>query len=218
MKSISKWLMIPPAAALLLVLGTLSMRGPSPNAPPAETLTASVAQPATAPVSGTESKAPALPRTPGFWKVGSALIGVLVLGGLGLYGLRRLRGGAVPTRDGTFLTLRQTMRLSARQALHAVEFDDRVLIVGESERGLSLLESAKAPSAHHDEVEAANRAAEMLSADLLDGGAVPKDLVIPRPANGPVASRPRQPAMPREEAQAENLRDFRSLLKKAGLS
>jgi len=214
MKPIPKWLMIPPAIALLLVLGPLSMANPTSVANPTSASTEPSAQPAAA---DTVRARPSLPQAPSFWKIGSALIGVLLLGGLGLYGLRRLRGGAIPTRGTTFLTLRQSMRLGQRQALHAVEFDDRILLIGETERGISLIESAKSPNLSDDEAEVTTRAAELLSTIAMnEDGAVPKNLQIPRPPNGPSQTAPRQPVLPRPTSQTPGLGDFRALLQKAG--
>ena len=98
MKSTPKWLMIPPVVALLLLLGPLAMGGGSgasrtdtPANPPA---TATRVQPAS------EQKAALpgslVPRTPDMWKMSSALVGVLLLGAVGLLGLKKLRGGASP--------------------------------------------------------------------------------------------------------------------------
>lgn len=204
MKPIPKWLMIPPAVAVLLVLGPLTMQG--------GTVAVEAAGQDVAPAADDSALArPTLPKTPDFWQIGSALIGVLLLGGLGVYGLRRLRGGAVPTRGAKtrIVTLRQTMRLGQRQSLHAIEFEDRILLIGETERGLSLIESAAVPESGADEAEAAARAAAMLDGALVEeDGAVPKDLLIPRP-DRPSRSLPKRPASPR-------LEDFRALLQKAG--
>ncbi|MBL9077194.1 MAG: hypothetical protein JNL08_06815 [Planctomycetes bacterium] len=209
LKSLPKWLFLPPAVALLLVLGPLSMQGSTDKPTPAG--------PAVAPVEAgavpneeraTTRPSPAVPRTPDLWQVGSALAAVLLLGGAGIVLLRRLRGGAVPVRGGTpVVTLRQTLRLSPRQAVHALEFDDRILLVGEHERGLVLLESGRA-AARDDESTVAARAAEL---EPHDDGAVPKNLVIPRPPQA--APRP-QVQPPR--AATPGLNDFRALLQKVG--
>ncbi|MFO1076173.1 MAG: hypothetical protein U1E73_00440 [Planctomycetota bacterium] len=131
-KPLPKWWLVPPVVAVLLILGPLSMQSP---AAPAST-PPSTQSPASAP---TETARPertiALPRTPDFWQIGSTLLGVLVLGAAGVFGLRRLRGGVAPTRGATIVTLRQSLRLAARATLHAVEFDDRILLVGESDKG-----------------------------------------------------------------------------------
>lgn len=227
MKPIPKWLMIPPAAALLLVLGPLTMRGPGSE--PTAAAAAKPTGPAGPSAGGTAENGAEngsaigamLPKTPDLWQVGSALVGVLLLGAVAAIGLRRMRGGAAPIRGqkAKVVTLRQTLRLGQRHALHAIEFDDRVLLVGESERGLTLVESGKLPDALGDEVEAANRAAELLESALVvdEDGATPKNLVIPRPEQ-PNRKLPRPPVspVPGRQAASPALNDFRALLQKAG--
>jgi hypothetical protein len=145
----------------------------------------------------------------------SALVGVLLLGVAGLLVLKRLRRGARPAGATALATLHQTLRLSPRQAVHAIEFDDRILLVGEHERGLVLLDRGRTGSAD-DEAAVLGRGA-LTAADLAaavdadDDGAVPRDLVIPRPPHGPRSPAPAVGTAPR----ATRLNDFRSLLQKA---
>jgi len=118
MKAIPKWLLIPPLVAALVVLGPLSMQStPAWN-------------------------------WPDLWETTSAML-VLALLALVLLGTGgfapRLRQRGQPAL-GTVVTLRQTLRLSARQSVHAIEFDDRILLVAEHERGLVLLESGRVPA------------------------------------------------------------------------
>lgn len=238
-KPLPKWLLLPPAVALLLLLGPLSMQGgsaraattaaatPAPQQPEPE-----AAAPAVAPLKG---KAPLnVPRGPDLAQMASALVGVLVLGGAAVWLVRRVRGGAQPTRGTPLATLRQTLRLSAKQAVHAIEFDDRILLVGENERGLALLDSGKLPERVADELEvlarhtapahghaAAAATAHSAAADDADEeGATPKNLVIPRPANPGPRRLPTPPATPAPAAAAQRsapgLADFRALLQKAG--
>ena len=214
-KSLPKWLFLPPAVALLIVLGPLSMRGDGAattnEAAAANTTPPAAARATTALEPATPRPAPAVPRTPDLWQVGSALVAVLLLGGAGVVLLRRLRGGAVPTRGATtLLTLRQTLRLSPRQAVHAIEFDDRILLVGEHERGLTLLEQSRAPVRDDEGLVAARAAEEPID----DDGAVPKNLVIPRPPQP--AARPLPARSAATAAAAPGLNDFRALLQKVG--
>jgi flagellar biogenesis protein FliO len=215
LKPFPKWLLVPPAVALLLILGPLSMRGAdaAPDATAAP-VTTPAAAPATAP-EGRNSRAtpPAAPRTPDLWQMSSALIGVLLLGAGGIFVLRRLRGGAAPTGTSTLATLRQTIRLGQKQALHAIEFDDRILLVGETERGLTLLDRGRLPNAIADEAEVLGRTAAATADD--DDGAVPRNLVIPRPANPPARTLARAAAA---TATQQRLNDFRNLLQKAARS
>lgn len=243
-----KWLCIPPAVALLLVLGPLSMQGGSiggSNGPndPTTSNAATKAKERTTPSTTLEDPVrpgrtgPVLPRTPDLWQMTSALVGVLLLGVGAVLVMRKLRGGAAPPRGAAPLaTLRQTLRLSSRQAIHAIEFDDRILLVGQHDRGLVLLDSGRVQNATSDEEEVVARHAHThasMAADEDDEGAVPKDLVIPRPPQ-PAAPRPiqrptqgliqgraqgapRAPAAPTLPAKkAVGLNDFRTLLQKVG--
>ena len=207
MKSTPKWLIVPPIVAVLLILGPLSMQGTTDSAigtPPADPPAATEAQPGSL-----------VPRTPDMWKLGSTLVGVLLLGVGGLFALRKLRGGAAPTGGTRLATLRQSLRLSAKQALHAIEFDDRILLVGEHERGLVLIERGRLPDRVDDEAEVLQRTA--IADEPEEEGAVPKNLVIPRPdpatparGNGPARASDAKVA-----AATAQLNSFRNLLQKA---
>lgn len=203
LKSTPKWLLLPPAVAVLLILGPLSMQGGGANDP--ATPPATAAQPA--PERAGRS-VPTAPRTPDLWQMSSALVGVLLLGAAGLFALKRLRGGSGAGGGAALVTVRQTIRLSGRQALHAIEFDDRILLVGEHDRGVVLLDRGRLPDIAADEAAIVTRHAP--AAD--DDGAVPKDLVIPRPP----APRPNPGPAAAPAGGAARLGDFRSLLQKAG--
>jgi hypothetical protein len=81
-----RWLFLPPAIALLLVLGPLSMssggRDEAARRPPAARVGAPADRPA--------------PRTPGLWQIGSTLCGVLLLGGALVFLIRRAQRGPSP--------------------------------------------------------------------------------------------------------------------------
>ena len=229
MKSTPKWFLIPPAIAAILILGSVSMQGvpkahaaPNPNVPPA-----AASEPAPKPVVEARTARPdgrpegrpdpVLPKTPELWQMASALAGVLLLGFLGLVVLRRLRSGPRPVRGTSLLSLRQSLRLSSKQAIHAIEFDDRILLIGEHERGLALLDSGKLPERAADEAEIAARSAALDVVAGDDDGAVPKDLVIPRPATPPrrVPAPVPGPAPAPQKRTSVGLADFRNLLQKA---
>jgi flagellar biogenesis protein FliO len=212
LRTLPKWLLLPPAVALLLLLGPLSMQGsqqqtteplPAANAPLARALGAPEEETPRVP-------RPALPKTPDLWQMVSAVAGILLLGAGGILVLRRLRGPAPARSAAPLLTLRQTLRVSARQAVHAIEFDDRILLVGEHERGLTLIDGGRLHNSAKDAAEIAGRLDEVVD-DGDDEGAVPKNLVIPRPPNA--AARLREA---RAGARSPSLTDFRSLLTKAG--
>lgn len=223
MKSMPKWLLIPPAVALLVVLGPLSMQSGATTR--ATTPAASVQPPAaeaepTVPTTRPNRLTITPPRSPDLMQMGSALVGVLLLGAVAIMVMRKLRGGATPTRGSQLASLRQTLRLSARQAVHAIEFDDRILLIGEHERGLVLLDSGKLPERLADEAEVLARhpaAAAAAAAEAAeDEGATPRNLLIPRPAVPPPARIPTPPAMPAAKRAMPGLNDFRNLLQKAG--
>ncbi len=222
MKSTKKWLLIPPAIAAMLIMGTLSMQSGSdqkgaPSAPP------TAVEPAN-PAPTNRREPTALPRAPDLWQMGSALTGVLLLGIGAVLLLRRLRGPSRAPRGANLMALRQTLRLSTRQAVHAIEFDDRILLIGETDRGIALLDSGKLPERAADEAEVQRRAASSphsQSVDVVagdDDGAVPKDLVIPRPAQPQPRRLPTPAGMRAAEREQVGLADFRNLLQKAGRS
>ena len=220
MKSTPKWLMIPPAVALLLLLGPLAMGGAERAAPAETTDPATAAQPAqaaartaVAPVREREARKGALPgsmvpRTPDLWQMTSTLVGVLLLGGVALLGLKKLRGGATPQGNQNVATLRQTVRLGAKQNLHAVEFGAHILLVGESERGLTLISSNELPDAAADEATVLARSQPL---EEEEEGATPKNLLIPRPDGAP----PAKAAPSKADVAIAKLNDFRALLQKA---
>ena len=231
MKPLPKWFLIPPAAAALVVLGSLTQgsearpRAANPTATPAAPaaaapVTTEAAAPAAAdaPATAARRDAPVGPKAPDLGQMLATLAAVLGLGVAGVYVLRQLRGPARPTGDGKLMTLRQSLRLSPRHALHAIEFDDRIVLVGETERGLALVDGGKLPDRAADEAAVLARAAAAAAAeDDADDGAVPKDLIIPRP-DRPLPARPaRAPiAKPAAAPAAPALADFRNLLQKAG--
>lgn len=225
MKSMPRWFLVPPAFAALLLLGTLSMKGPADTArdTPASPRQDPTNESSPAPSVGPTAKrdAPPLPRTPDLLQTASALAGVLLLGVGGVLLLRRMRGTARAPRGATLMSLRQTLRLTPRQAVHAIEFDDRLLLLGESERGLTLLDSGRLPDRAADEADVAARSsmpAAPTTADVApadDDGAVPKNLLIPRPSSPP-RRLPTPPAVQPASASAVGLADFRNLLQKAG--
>jgi flagellar biogenesis protein FliO len=258
MKSMPKWLFLPPAVAALLLLGTVSMQSganadpvgakpaggapaaassqPAPSAGAANRSSVDAAGNTTGStgsrlsgLAGADTRAnPTLPRTPDLTQMASALLGVLLLGAGGVLLVRRLRSGPRAPRGGSLLALRQTLRVSARQAIHAIEFDDRILLIGETDKSLALLDTGRLPERAADEVEIASRRAPASAAntgDHADGdddGATPRNLLIPRPANPLPARIPTRPlgkqlaAAKTEVAPPTGLANFRNLLQKVG--
>ncbi len=197
-----KWLLLPPAIAVLLFFGPLrsdASTNPTTGSNPPEATT-----PANDAVIGG-----ALPESPTMTEVASTLAGVILLGVVVVMVLSRFaKPRARPMAEGQLLAVRQTLRLSGKHTVHVVQFEDRLLLLGESEGHLNVLEEIPGAGASSDDAEIARRAAEEL-----EDGAVPRNLVIPRPDHPPAArAKPRPDNATRSETE---LADFRTLLKLA---
>jgi len=167
MKLDKKWLLAAPALGALLVLGPLAQsRGTS--TPTTGTAAAKAADPETPPAAADKvgSQAVVLPEA---WKVLSTLAGILILGGVGLVLLSRLRRDSGPA-SSAMVSLRQSLRLGAKARLHAVQFEGHLLLLGETEAGVTLLREVDDPQAKADEVEVIARE------EVADGGAEPRDM------------------------------------------
>jgi flagellar biogenesis protein FliO len=211
MKTMLKRYALIPGVAALLILGPLSMQGGSGAAggkPVSPTPASSPDQDSQRP-----KRAALVPKSPDLLQMFSALAGVLLLGAGGLYALRRLRGGSSSSNGTALVTLRQTLRLSAGHAVYVVEFDDRILLLGKHERGLALLASGSSPE-RTDEAEVSARA-PVPAVEPGDDGAVPRDLVIPRPEASAPRVLLRPPGTPKAPS-GRALGDFRALLQKVG--
>jgi flagellar biogenesis protein FliO len=158
-----------------------------------------------------------VPRAPDMWKMSSALVGVILLGGAVLLVVKKLKRGTLPRGVASLATLRQTVRLSSKQALHAIEFDQRILLVGENDKGLTLLDRGRLPDAAEDEATVLSR--QQLEEEQEDG-AVPRNLIIPRPPTAQQATQasPNQSSFNSQKKADQaiaKLNDFRTLLDKA---
>ena len=221
MQAIPKWLLIPPALALVVFLGPMGRGATEPTAPTQTTQ----ATPTEQPRGNTDKGATGagVVALPGSMEVLGSLLGVLAIGGVALALFARLRR-ATPAANGDLLALRQTLRLSPKQRLHAVQFDGRMLVVGESDGRLTLLATG-------DDVDA-DAAAIRGRDDEADEGAVPRDLVLtpqPRRTAAKAADRAPRRAATTTTATATAatsapvpakaaLGDFRALLKRVGNS
>jgi flagellar biogenesis protein FliO len=207
------WLLIPPVLALLVFLGPLGGSG------------AAIATAATDPSTRLRP-----PPTPDLWQVASSLLGVLLIGAVAVMLIAKLRGSrarARPGAAGELLTLRQSLRISARQHLHAVEFDGRVLLLGECENNVTLVTSTGDPDARADEHAITGRRDELDGVDLLDTPAASETPGRGRPrtlasAAGHARTDRRRPGLPvappqtnRSGLATANLADFKSLLQRA---
>lgn len=193
-----KWLLLPPALALLLFAGPLR-----------EPLTAGTATGRTAngdsstPAVTTDSTGAAAPASPSVAQVASTTIGVLLLGVVIVLALGRYSKGPRKALPGG-LALRNTLRLSGRHAVHMVQVDDHILLLGECDGSLTVLDRASDPDAIEDEREVEKQVEE--------DGAVPRDLVIPRPAT----HRSKTPKKPRRRpVKPSDLARFQAVLQAA---
>lgn len=190
-----KWLLLPPAIAVVLLMGPLrqTVSPTSTPAPQAESEASPVGK--------------GIVPMPDAWQVTSSLFGILLLGVAGIMLLARIRKGPA-ARVGDLMSLRQSLRLSNRHRLHAVQFDDNILLLGESEGRLNLLRLGRDPEQIEDDEELGSRDAE-------DGGAVPRDMIIPRP---PASSVRRTSPTGATERARPSVDDFKELLRsvKAG--
>lgn len=195
-----KWLFLPPAIALVLFLGPLQSK---PSTTTAETGNDSAAT----------SEKTRIPALPDVWQVTSTLVGVLLLGAVAIAVIKRSRMQR-PIADGEFMVLRQSLRLSQRHSIHAVEFDGQVLLVGECEGNVHVLQNGALPAATEDELEVSRR---FIDDDDPDDGAVPRDMIIPRPEE-PARRQPTAPTTSRRSSPqvAAKLANFKNLLARAG--
>ena len=186
MKAQWKWLFLPPALALVVLLGPL---GPAARTAPVEAQ--SVPPPTSANSIGDRTI-----DTPSLWRVGSTLLGILLLGGVGLTILAKAKRRG-PENPALVAQLRQSLRLGPKGRLHVVQFDGRMLLIGETDGQVALLDQGADPQSAADEDEILERDGE--------DGAVLRDMVIPRPAP--------KTASPTVQAR-KNLADFQALLKR----
>lgn len=191
-----KWLAVPPALALLLFFGPFGNNpAPSVEANPPKGVVAKDTRP--------------MPSAPGAWQMVSTIVGVCLLGTAVVLGISRLRRHQ-QTTPGNAVILRQSLRLSNRHAVHAVQFDDKILLLGECDGSLRVLRSYADPDVAAAEAASARVLAATTAADDDDDGVVLKDMIIPRPPQGA----PRASAKSNKPA---GLNDFRTLLKKANV-
>ncbi len=195
-----KWLILPPAVALVLFMGPLRDVGMPPTN---DELVPEVSS--QGPSLESEVGQGIIPM-PSAWQVGSTLLGVLLLGGAGIMLLARLRRGPA-SRNSELMSLRQSLRLSQRHNIYAVQFDHSLLLLGECDGHLTLIKAGSDPEAMEDEERLASRGVEE------DTGAVPRDMVLPRPGNS-VAQQPRSPRSRTGSQARPTVDEFKDLLRR----
>ncbi len=189
-----RWLAVPPALALLLMFGPWRSPAAPPTEPIATTPSASPSASRTAPT----LKTSAVPF-PDMTQVVCTVLGVCLLGGAIVMALSRVRQRQ-GNGNGTAISVRQSLKLSNRHAVHVVQFDDKIFLLGECEGSLRVLHSG-------EDRELVPATAAQFDPD--DEGAVLKDMILPRPSRpAGVGSRGNV------AAQKKGLADFRTLLSK----
>jgi len=203
-----KWLLLAaPLLGALLVLGPLSGRnGSATSARGATPSDRATTESGGLRGSRTGSSPTAADQAgPDLWQIVSTTAGLLILAGVGLTWLSRVRGDRGGSGDA-MVNLRQTLRLGQKSRLHAVQFDNRLLLLGETEHSVSLLREMDDPAIAADEREVLGR--DDLDATIV-GGAEPKDLV----------QRQAQRAVERAAAAGalttDAIGDFKALLRRA---
>lgn len=223
MQASLKWLLVPPALALVLFLGPLrdfgAGSGPGTGAeqtasettdPKRESKTALPREGATKDSKAAKVTTPSLPNLS---QATSALVGVLLLGGTFVYLLAKLRNAKAPSK-GSHIAVRQSVRLSPRQHLHAIQWDDRLLLIGECDGKLAVLKEAADPQVAADDRNVTERGVAGVDPD--DEGAVPRDMIIPRAPGRPARTTPpKQPVSPAATAATKALAEFKALLNRA---
>ena len=188
-----KWLLLPPAIALVLFMGPLRRVGlPSADSGSTQDIEAEVGR--------------SIVPLPDIWQVTSTLLGVLLLGGAGIMFLARFRRGPSPRR-GDLMSLRQSLRLSARHSVYAVQFDNSLLLLGESDNHLTLIRLGRDPEQLEDEEQLVSREADE------EEGAVLRDMVIPRPQE-PATKVVRSSQIPKPGRSRPSLDEFKELLRR----
>lgn len=190
-KSKWKWLLVPPALAIVLVLGPLGGQAEQSR------------QPATGrPAASAPQRLPKAPEMPGAVRLVSSLVGVLLLGGAAVMLMARIRRGGAG--EPGHVRMRQALRLPGKASLCVVEFDGRVFLLGAADgAALSVLASARDADPEAEAVDASE------PAESEDEGAVPRDLLQPRPR------RTHKPPRSKGKSVAAEIEDFRKLLRKA---
>jgi len=184
-----KWLLLPPSIALILFLGPLR-NGIGSGSTPSST---AAAKPVSAMTPGS-----GIPEIPGMDQIISTLVGVLILGVVGIVVLAKLLKPRTNGGKAGLVEHKQTLRVTAKHQVHVLQFDGQMLLLGTCDSNMNILCAGEANDGDADELELTAREREE------DEGAVPKDLIIPRPA--------RKRALP---AKTLNLRQFNKLLEKA---
>lgn len=186
-----KWLLLPPAIALILFLGPL--RGGIGTVAPTDEGQGSIPPTAITPGEG-------IPVIPGMDQIISTLLGVLILGAVGIIVFAKTRKPKSSGLRTGLVEHKQTLRVTAKHQVHVLQFDGQLLLLGTCESNMTILRSGESSDATADELALVARDQE----EEEEEGAVPKDMILPRPS-GKRAQLPK----------TMNLSQFTKLLAKA---
>lgn len=205
MRSKYAWLLLPPILALIVFLGPLQNLNINPS--PAKSNPNHTASTDNGKATKRAGVGAGVPQLPNFWQISSTLVGVLLLGVVFLGLMRKLKENSRATSDSP-LVLRQSLKLSAKHHVHAVQYEDKILVLGTCDNSVTVLCEGEDPNIAADEARLAEREKEE--------GAVPRDMVLPRPEKTQ-RKLPKKPRAATDVAQdaARKLANFRTLLQRA---
>lgn len=190
------WIAVLPVLAAVLVFMPALLAGDTPTESPRtkteSTLAARSDAAGTKRLSKSSTSSSGLPSA---WQLGTSLIFVLVLALAAVLVVRRLQEGGSPTRSDAKIEVRESRRLGKGRAIHFVRVDEHLLLLGESETGVTLLQDLT-PRVGQELSQVHG-----MGLDVSDGdGATPRDLL--------------PPSARRATTRSDKLGDFRALLGK----
>ena len=189
-----KWLALMPVLAAALVFGSSFLSEPtkSPNQLPTS--------PRPAARSAQDQMA-----SMDLSELGFSLLAVLGLAIGAIWLIKKLQGGPKKLSGGGSIEIKETRRLSAKRAMHIVRVQDRLLLLAETESGLTTLSDLTPREEEPAVLQPMPRIAEP---DSLEQGAEPRDF-------RQRSSRPEPQPEPEDEFPV-GLGNFRELLAKLG--
>ena len=140
---------------------------------------------------------------------------VLLLAVAGIIVVRRVQG-VRPANASSSIVIKETRRIAPKRSLHVMRAVDRLLLVAESEHGLSLICDLTPQDGAPTEFDI-DEADEEAHEDDEEEGATPRDLVLPAQAPRKSPSPQRRNATGNaRRAKPAALADFRELLNRIG--
>ncbi|PIE22948.1 MAG: hypothetical protein CSA62_09430 [Planctomycetota bacterium] len=189
-----KWLALMPFLAAALVFGASFLSGPSKSSSPA---------PQSSRARSAAEQMPAMD----LGELGFSLLAVLGLAIGAIWLIKRLQGGQQKLAGTGSIEIKETRHLSAKRAMHIVRVQDRLLLLAETEAGLSTLSDL---SPREEDPALLQPMPRITQPAPTEQGAEPRDFL-----------QRRQSAQPQVQPQAKEeapvaLGNFRELLAKLG--